>query len=354
MISGMGSKRRYPAVLSVIFLTAVLILAAALVLPGCSGRQTNGMPAPAVSEDKKLILYTSHKPEVYGPIVREFEARTGIWVQVRSGGTTELLEALKNEAGRGSCDVMFGGGVESYEAYRDCFQPYECDKRNLLDHTYSASDSRWTPFTELPIVFIYNNKLVDESEAPTGWRDLLSDRFKGKIAFADPARSGTSYTALATMIQVLHMDERPFMERFTAVLDGHVSPGSGEVVDEVSNGVRLVGITLEESAKKKMGQGADLSMVYPAEGTSAVPDGSAIVKGAPHLENARRFIDFTVSEDVQRLAVDQLMRRTIRTDLGLEQSEKGFKIMDFDLVRAGREQAQILTLWSELMKQKGS
>lgn len=354
MITGMGSKKQYFAALYAILFTAAVILAALLFLPGRTGRQTGAEAAPVIGEDKKLILYTSHKPEVYGPIVREFEARTGIWVQVRSGGTTELLEELKKEAGRGDCDVMFGGGVESYDAYRDCFQPYECDKSNLLDQTYRASDGRWTPFTELPIVFIYNNKLVDESQAPKGWRDLLSDRFKGEIAFADPQRSGTSYTALATMLQALPVDERPLMERFTEVLDGKVSPGSGEVVDEVSNGARLVGVTLEETAKKKIKQGADLCVVYPAEGTSAVPDGSAIVKGAPHPENARRFIDFTVSDDVQRLVADQFMRRTIRTDIGQEQTAKGFKIIDFDLARAGREQAQLLTLWSELMKQKGS
>ena len=43
---------------------------------------------------QKLIVYTSHKEEVYGPIIREFEERTGIWVEVRDGGSTELLEAI--------------------------------------------------------------------------------------------------------------------------------------------------------------------------------------------------------------------------------------------------------------------
>lgn len=36
------------------------------------------------------MVYTSHKEEVYWPIIKEFEERTGIWVEVVSGGTNEL------------------------------------------------------------------------------------------------------------------------------------------------------------------------------------------------------------------------------------------------------------------------
>ena len=71
-----------------------------------------------VSEEKRLTVYTSHKQEVYAPIIKEFEERTGIWVEVVPGGTTELLERIREEGEKGSCDVMFGGGVESYESLR--------------------------------------------------------------------------------------------------------------------------------------------------------------------------------------------------------------------------------------------
>ena len=43
------------------------------------------------------MVYTSHKEEVWQPIVREFESRTGIWVDVVVGGSSELLERLDQE-----------------------------------------------------------------------------------------------------------------------------------------------------------------------------------------------------------------------------------------------------------------
>ena len=75
----------------------------------------------------RLTVYTSHKEEVYQPIIEEFERRTGVWVRVVSGGTTELLERIAAESDAPAADVMFGGGVESlwaYEAYfADCAAP---------------------------------------------------------------------------------------------------------------------------------------------------------------------------------------------------------------------------------------
>lgn len=331
-------------------LAAAGLLAAALMAAGgCGARQVTAAGDYGIDEEQKLIVYTSHKEEVYGPIVKEFEERTGIWVEVRDGGTTELLEAIRREAGQGSCDIMFGGGVESYEAYQECFEPYVCGMRDVLDDEYQSLDGRWTPFTELPIVFIYNNKLVDEEEAPESWAEFLTDRWRGRIAFADPRKSGSSYTAAATMAQVLDMDVQPMLKAFVEALDGNISAGSGEVVDEVSAGIRLVGITLEETARKRIALGADIAMVYPAEGTSAVPDGCALVQGAPHRENARLFIDFTVSDDVQRLAEEQFCRRSVRKDIRQENTESSLKIVDYDVEWASRYQDEILRIWAELV-----
>ena len=155
-----------------------------------------------VPEEKQLIVYSSHKEEVYLPIIMEFEDRTGIWVEIHEGGTTEILEKVREASKAGACDIMMGGGVESYEAAKDLFVPYEPSDKNTLDEEYLSKSDLWTPFTELPLVFIYNNKLVSEKEAPTHWRDLLNPKWRGKIAFADLNSSGTSYTILSALSQL--------------------------------------------------------------------------------------------------------------------------------------------------------
>lgn len=307
----------------------------------------------ALSEDNQLIVYTAHKPEVYEPVIKEFEARTGIWVEVVPGGTTEMLERIAEEDGKSSGDVMFGGGADSLDAYSDYFISYETNQSELLDTAYRSSENKWTAFSKLPIVFIYNSKLVYSAGTPRSWSELLNSRWKGKIAFCSPSKSGTSYTALSTMIQVLSspsvkepMSEEEIISAFTANLDGNVSGGSGEVLDEVISGTRLVGVTLEEAALKRIAAGEDLGMVYPREGTSAVPDGTAILKNAPHEKNAQLFLDFTVSEDVQQLLVDKCCRRSVRTDITQpEQIEE----VPYNLAWSSKHQKEILEKWTALL-----
>lgn len=300
-----------------------------------------------INEEQKLVVYTSHKKEVYEPIIQEFEARTGIWVEVKTGGTIELMETIASEAGENSGDVMFGGGVESYEAYRDSFEGYRCSDSDSLKDEFYSEEGWWTPFSELPVVIIYNYKLVSEEEAPHTWEELLKKEWKGRIAFADPQTSGTSCTALLTMCQVIKMEPRQMAERFMKHLDGKVLADSGLVMANVKEGTSPVGITLEESARKAKEQGADISIIYPEDGTSAVPDGTAIIKHAPHSENARLFLDFTVSRDVQKLLGDKLCRRSVRTDVEAREGFPEIAPMDFDIYWAGAHQRELLGWWKE-------
>ena len=95
----------------------MLLLALLLaLLCGCAASEP--LPDYAPEESQRLILYTSHKKEVWQPIVKEFEARTGVWVTVVEGGSNELLEQLAAKTDAPQADVMFGGGVESLESYQ--------------------------------------------------------------------------------------------------------------------------------------------------------------------------------------------------------------------------------------------
>ena len=78
-------------------------LAAGVLLSGCGAGGGDSGPSPFAPEElDRLVVYTSHKEEVWWPIVREFEERTGIWVDVVTGGTNELLSRIA-QIGRASC-----------------------------------------------------------------------------------------------------------------------------------------------------------------------------------------------------------------------------------------------------------
>ena len=325
-----------------------LLLALALLLGGCSGGSRAAQSSFAPPEEERLVIYTSHKEEVYRPIIKEFEERTGIWVEVVTGGTNELLERIGRERENPRADVMFGGGVESLESYRDCFTPYLCAQAEELQSQFCSPDGLWTPFSALPVVLIYNTKLVRPGQL-AGWSDLFSPEFQGKIAFADPAVSGSSFTALATMLSALDGGTEDVLRAFARCLDGRQLDSSGAVLTRVAEGSDWVGITLEETALKRIAAGDDIALVYPADGTSCVPDGSALVRGAPHEDNARLFLDFTAGADVQQLLVSQFYRRSVRTDVDPVLSLPDLAqlpLVDYDVAWVSRNRDPILMSWA--------
>ncbi|MCR4705450.1 MAG: extracellular solute-binding protein [Lachnospiraceae bacterium] len=306
-----------------------------------------------VPEEKQLIVYSSHKEEVYLPIIMEFEDRTGIWVEIHEGGTTEILEKVREASKAGACDIMMGGGVESYEAAKDLFVPYEPSDKDKLDKEYLSKSDLWTPFTELPLVFIYNNKLVSEKEAPTHWRDLLNPKWRGKIAFADLHSSGTSYTILSALSQLPSADSEDLVREFLTGIKGNVLATSVDIIPNVLSGTFPIGITLEGTARKSTFSGGDITMVYPSDGTVAVPDGCAIVKNAPHSYNAGKFIDFLTGYDTQKYATDHFYRRPIRMDVAQPEGYEPIEKIEFDIERSARDEERIFALWDEIIGKEG-
>lgn len=320
----------------------LVLLALTLLLGACAAPGAGQDAAWAPAQEDRLVVYTSHKQEVYAPIIKEFEERTGIWVQVVTGGTTELLERIG--AGDTGADLMFGGGVDSLCAYADCFEPYVSPLMENVSPRYAVSDV-CTPFSALPVVLIYNPKLL-YINPPSDWGSLLDPAWRGKIAYADPMISGSSYTALCTMMQALDRESAAFIDAFAENLDGNILDSSGLVISAVAEGSCYIGVTLEETALKAVRAGYDIAVVYPAEGTSDLPDGAAVISGCAHRENARRFLDFLLSSDVQNRLGGEFCRRSVREDVPLPESFGALTPIDYDILWASEHQRDILSRWA--------
>ena len=245
---------------------------------------------------------------------------------------------------------MFGGGVESLESYRDLFESVQCADRGQISPALREPEDAWTPFSALPVVLIYNPMLVDPAEL-TGWADLAKPEFYGEIAFAAPTKSASSFTAVATVWQGCGQDLTAAIARNLA---GQQLDSSGQVLTQVAGGEKLVGVTLEETALQRIAAGDNLALVYPKEGTSCVPDGTAVLLGAPHRDNALKFLDFTLSRAVQEMLGSRFYRRSVRQDIALSDTLPGMDnliLVDYDIPWAARSRSEILKAWSDAVKE---
>lgn len=321
----------------------VMLFAAVLLLCGCSEAEKE-LKHYVPPEGNRLVIYTSHKERIYSPIIREFEERTGIWVDVVTGGTNELLERIAQEHTAPKADLIFGGGVESLEVYQDYFESYRCSQWRDISERFRSQSDKWTPFSALPVVLIYNTKLVEPGMLDC-WEDLSRPEFLGRIACADPSKSGSSFTALMTH---LYIRGEKAAEQLAQRLQGRQLSASGEVLNAVEDGSCLVGLTLEETAMQRISAGANIAMVFPSDGTSCVPDGSAIVKDCRHPDNAQAFLEFTLSQDVQQLLVSSMYRRSVREDILEGQNLiplEELNLVDYDAGFVAGYKNRLLKIW---------
>jgi iron(III) transport system substrate-binding protein len=329
------------------FLVAAMLL---IVITAC------GSDDKETSEDSNsLTVYSPHQNEIINPIVKEFQDRTGIKVDVVTGGTGELLNRVTAEEGNPGGDVFWGGGAESLEAFGDSFEPYKTAEDEAIPAEYKSPDNVWTGFSALPMVIMYNQEMVDDANAPKSWEDLLDEQWAGKIAYVEPSKSGSAYTQLVTMLTAYQNDGNDgwgFVEDFVANLDGTILASSSAVPKGVADGEFPVGITLEEAAYRYIAGGASVNVNYPEEGTSAVPDGVALIKDAKNAENAKKFIDFLVSKDVQEMIVEDFSRRAVRNDVnppeGLIGSDE-IPLVDYDFGWSAENKEEVMEQFQQIL-----
>ncbi len=322
--------------LLVLLLTAVMVLS-----------------TTAALAEGTLVVYSPHDADPLNAGVELFrKAYPDIKVQVVAAGTGELLNRVAAESANPIADVLWGGGADSLAAFKDYFDTYVCANDDVIADAYKDKDDKWIGESPLPMVIFYNRTMVTDEEAPKTWEDLLDPKWKGKIAFTSPAKSGSAFTQLCTMIFAAGGPENggwDYVDKFIENLDGKIQSSSGNCHKLVKTGEYAIGVTIEKSAVLYAGDDT-VNFVYPKQ-NSAVPDGVAIIKDCPNPDNAKLFVDFVTGLECQKEQNENWKRRPVRSDMvpvGLcELSE--LDLCDYDFDWAANNKAEILEKWQDMV-----
>ena len=272
----------------------------------------------AQGASKKLVVYCPHPLVFIEPLVKKFEATTGIQTEVVAAGTGELLKRIEAEAANPLGDVMWGGSRSTLSSSKKFFEVYHSPEEAAFYQDGKVPAGKVTPFTQIPSVLMVNTKLIGNIKVES-YQDLLNPALKGKIAHADPSKSSSSFEHLINMLYAMGKGDPEkgwsYVESFAKNLGGKLLSGSSAVYKGVADGEYTVGLTFEEGAATYVKSKAPVKIVYMKEGVISKADGSAIIKGAKNMDNAKKFIDFLSGKEAQTLIAQQLNRRSVRKDV---------------------------------------
>jgi iron(III) transport system substrate-binding protein len=293
---------------------------------------------------------------------KEFQVQTGIKVLQVHKATGEALAQIRAEAANPKTDIWWGGTGDPFlqaaelgllDAYRPA---YLNDLHGWAVRQYAMSENLVGGFYTSAVGFGWNEDVLRKKKlpAPKCWADLADPKYKGEIETSHPGSSGTGYTILASLVQLMGEDAAfDYLKKVHRNVTQYTRSGQAQAKSvakgEVGIGVsfifgfeneRLNGFTMVKSAA-------------PCEGTGYEVGGIALVKGSRNREAAKKYYDFLMSPAGQSLGAkaDSLQvpaNKTFKLDPRVPSIEN-VRLIKYDFQKYGKaaERKRLIERWEK-------
>ena len=263
----------------------------------------------ALAQDAgQLNVICSVQAEWCNMIQTVFFKSTGIKVNMSMRGSGEALAQLIAERANPKTDVWFGGTGDPHLQAAEQGLSLEYKAASLPQlHPWAQQQAQQSGYRTVgiysgPLGFGYNTELLAKKKLapPRSWADLLKPEFKGEIQVANPASSGTAYTMVATLVQLMGEEKAfDYMKALHRNISQYTRSGTGPI-KAVARGESTVSISFVHDGPGEKMQGFPVETVTPVEGTGAEIGSMSIIKGARNLEQAKKFYEWALTPQAQQ------------------------------------------------------
>lgn len=292
---------------------------AAIALAGCSSSSAPAASTESASgaaEPSTITLYTSEPQEKADELVAAFnEIHPEITVEVFRAGTGDLTTrvATERESGGIQADVFLAADAGTFEGYaaEDLLLQYTPAGADELNPDVVDAEGYYTGTRIIPTVIAYNTGIV--TEAPESWADLTDPAWADQIVMPNPDVSGAAAYNAAVWLDEPQLGE----EWMTALAQNRpvIADSNGPVSQAVATGAQPVGVVVDYLVRELADQGSPIAVSYPSEGVPYVSQPVGIFADTDQVEASQAFVDFLVSAEGQKLAVEQSYL-PVRSDVG--------------------------------------
>jgi len=316
---------------------------------------------PALAQGE-LVLYCTVQEEWCRPMVAAFEKATGIKVLMTRKSSGEFYAQLKAEAANPKGDIWWGGTGDPHlqAAEEGLTDPYVSPRLDELQD-WAKNQAKAAKFRTVGVYagalgFSYNSVELAKRKLPEPkcWADLAKPVYKDDVQVANPNSSGTSYTMLATLVQI--MGEQKAFDYLKALhknINQYTKSGAAPA-RAAATGESLIGITFQHDAVVQAIGGAPVKIVSPCEGTGYEIGSMSIIKGAKNLANARKWYDWALSPEAQaigsNLKISYQVPSNKKSPVPAQAPKLSeIKLIDYDFVKYGSsaERSRLLKRWDD-------
>lgn len=251
-----------------------------------------------------LVVYCAHDAVYAEKVLRDFERRTGIPLDIRydteATKSLGLVELLIREKDYPRCDVFWNNellGIADLQE-RGILHPYKGSGFARIPTGFKDPDGHWVGFAARMRVYIVNTEKMKCTE------QAIADRLAGdlsRVAIAKPLY-GTTLTHYSVLWHLWGPEKLKGWHHDCHARGIAELTGNADVKNSVAQGVCDFGFTDTDDfyVAKDEGKPVDMLPVRLENGTViCIPNTVAIVKGTRHLEAAQQLVDYLLSEDCE-------------------------------------------------------
>jgi iron(III) transport system substrate-binding protein len=281
----------------------VLTLAGVLALSSCASGGPEAAPESTENETS-LVVYSGRDEKLVAPLIAQFEEASGIDVEVRYAGSTELAAQLLEEGDRTPAQVFLSqdsGSLGAVDA-AGLLSTLPEAVTSTVPSEYTSTDGSWVGLTGRARVIAYDSQTYAADQIPGDVFELTQPEWKGKVAIVP---SNASFQAFLTALRVEEGEERArqWLEGMVAN-DAQIYAKNGEVLEAVNTGVVPLGLINHyywaRSEQDPATLRAQLKFGDPGTVSALVNvTGAGILTGAADSRAAQEFVAFLLSEQAQ-------------------------------------------------------
>ncbi len=287
------------------------------------------LSAGGSQEDTELVVsYNSPNQWAnWGAVLQAFTASTGIQAPSDPKNSGQTLAALEAEKSAPQADTAYFGIVFGIEAAsKDLLEPFHPDHLDEIPANLKAKDGTWFTAHQGSIAFIVNTAELGGAPIPASWKDLLKPEYQGKVGFLDPTQAAVGFSVFTAGNLALGGtldDWDPGVAYFKALKDNGLILPAQTATAMVQQGEIPILIDADFNGYKlKYIDNASVEVVIPEEGSISIPYVISLVKGAPSAENGKKLLNFTLSDEGQKLFSESYLRPVRSIDIDPEISAK--------------------------------
>ena len=249
----------------------------------------------------------------WGTQLQAIKDKTGITIPADNKNSGQSLAQLVAEKSNPVADMVYVGISFAAQAVKeDVVTAYKPANWDDIPADLKDPEGKWFAIHSGTMGFMVNVDALEGKPIPRSWADLLKPEYKGLVGFLDPASAFVGYVGAVAANEALggSLDNfEPSIKYFKALQD------NDPIVPKQTSYARLlsgeIAILLDydfNAYRAKYKDQANVEFVIPAEGTVTVPYVMSLVANAPHADNAKKALDFVLSDEGQAIWARAFLR----------------------------------------------